>query len=341
MVSGFSTERKQAEHVAAGAPNDWNAPAEHSAQWQKEMFEMIDRLRFYSCITTWVVFNEGWGQHNTAEIVNKVMNYDKSRIIDGVTGWADRGVGHMYDVHNYPVSSMILPEYNGDRISVLGEFGGYGWAIKEHLWNPEMRNWGYKNIDGAMALMDNYGRVIHDLKTLVAQGLSAAIYTQTTDVEGEVNGLLTYDRKVTKMPTSLLHILHNDLYNVAPAKAITLVPDGQGGAKNQRKVSVNGSEMKQVMLPYSVQPKATVVSETEFVLNQPLKNLSLWLRAAGTGKVWLNGVEVFLQDIRMTKQYNQYNLSDYSSLLKKGKNTIKVEIQGTNKMDFDYGLRAF
>ena len=123
------------------------------------------------------------------------MSYDKSRIIDGVTGWADRGVGHMYDVHNYPVSSMILPEYNGDRISVLGEFGGYGWAIKEHLWNPEMRNWGYKNIDGAMALMDNYGRVIHDLKTLVAQGLSAAIYTQTTDVEGEVNGLLTYDRK--------------------------------------------------------------------------------------------------------------------------------------------------
>ena len=95
------------------------------------------------------------------------------------------------------------------------------------------------------------------------------------------------------------------------------------------------------MLPYSVQPKATVVSETEFVLNQPLKNLSLWLRAAGTGKVWLNGVEVFLQDIRMTKQYNQYNLSDYSSLLKKGKNTIKIEVQGTNKMDFDYGLRAF
>ena len=120
---------------------------------------MIDRLRFYSCITTWVVFNEGWGQHNTVEIVEKVMEYDKSRIIDGVTGWTDRGVGHMYDVHNYPSASMILPACNGNRISVLGEFGGYGWAIKEHLWNPDMRNWGYKNIDGAMALMDNYGRL--------------------------------------------------------------------------------------------------------------------------------------------------------------------------------------
>lgn len=129
--------------------------------------------------------------------------------------------------------------------------------------------------------MANYGRVIHDLKTLVAQCLSAAIYTQTTDVEGEVNGLLTYDRKITKMPISLLHILHNDLYNVKPAKAITLVSDGQGGAKHQRMVSVNGAQMQKVTLPYSVQPKAKVISETEFILSQPLKNLSLWLHAAG------------------------------------------------------------
>lgn len=341
MVSGFSTERKQAEHVSPNAKKDWDAPAEHSAQWQKEMFEMIDRLRFYSCITTWVVFNEGWGQHNTAEIVNKVMDYDKSRIIDGVTGWTDRGVGHMYDVHNYPVTSMILPEYNGNRISVLGEFGGYGWAIKEHLWNPEMRNWGYKNIDGATALMDSYGRILYDLRSLIAQGLSAAIYTQTTDVEGEVNGLITYDRKVTKIPVSLLHILHNDLYNVAPAKTVTLVPDGQGGTKNQRKVAVNSNEMRQVTLPYSVQPKSTVISETDFDIVQPLKNLSLWLRVAGTTKVLINGVEVFLQDVRMTRQYNQYNISDYSSLLRKGRNTIIIEVKGTGKMDFDYGLRAF
>lgn len=341
MVSGFSTERKQAEHVSPNAKKDWDAPAEHSAQWQKEMFEMIDRLRFYSCITTWVVFNEGWGQHNTAEIVNKVMDYDKSRIIDGVTGWTDRGVGHMYDVHNYPVTSMILPEYNGNRISVLGEFGGYGWAIKEHLWNPEMRNWGYKNIDGATALMDSYGRILYDLRSLIAQGLSAAIYTQTTDVEGEVNGLITYDRKVTKIPVSLLHILHNDLYNVAPAKTVTLVPDGQGGTKNQRKVAVNSNEMRQVTLPYSVQPKSTVISETDFDIVQPLKNLSLWLRVAGTTKVLINGFEVFLQDVRMTRQYNQYNISDYSSLLRKGRNTIIIEVKGTGKMDFDYGLRAF
>lgn len=191
MVSGFATSRKKEEHVSPAAIADWNAPDDHSNQWQSEMFEMIDRLRFYSCITTWVVFNEGWRQHNTVEIVNKVMKYDDSRLINGVTGWTDRGVGAMYDVHNYPITSMILPSTNGDRISVLGEFGGYGWTIKEHIWNPNMRNWGYKNIDGAMALIDNYGRLVYDLETLIAQGLSAAVYTQTTDVEGEVNGLIT------------------------------------------------------------------------------------------------------------------------------------------------------
>ena len=99
---------------------------------------------------------------------------------------------------------MGLPEYNGNRVSVLGEFGGYGLSLKGHLWNPDMRNWGYKNIDGGVDLLANYARVVYDLESLVAQGLSAAIYTQTTDVEGEVNGLISYDRKVVKVPVELM-----------------------------------------------------------------------------------------------------------------------------------------
>ena len=156
----------------------------------------------------------------------------------------------MYDVHNYPVTSMILPENNGNRISVLGEFGGYGWAIKEHIWNPNMRNWGYKNIDGAMALIDSYGRLVYDLETLIAQGLSAAVYTQTTDVEGEVNGLITYDRKVTKIPEGLLHLMHNRLYEITPAKAVTLIADGQNGSKNRSEERRVGKECRSRWSPY-------------------------------------------------------------------------------------------
>lgn len=341
MVSGFSTERKDEEHIKPNAQTDWNAPASHTNQWQQEMFEMIDRLRFYSCITTWVIFNEGWGQHNTVEIVEKVMEYDKSRIIDGVTGWTDRGVGHMYDVHNYPSASMILPACNGNRISVLGEFGGYGWAIKEHLWNPGMRNWGYKNIDGAMALMDNYGRLVYDLETLIAQGLSAAIYTQTTDVEGEVNGLITYDRKVIKIPEGLLHIMHDRLYHVNPAKVITLVPDAQNGSAVSRAVSLNGQESKMTSLPFDCPPRSEIVSETSFDVNDEFSHLSLWVRATGDVKVWLNGVEVFSQEVKQTRQYNQYNISNYCRYLRKGKNELKIEVRETKKMSFDFGLRAY
>lgn len=341
MVSGFSTSRKAEEHIKPNAQTDWNAPALHSSQWQQEMFEMIDQLRFYSCITTWVVFNEGWGQHNTVEIVKRVMDYDKSRIIDGVTGWTDRSIGHLYDVHNYPATSMILPAQNGNRISVLGEFGGYGWAIKEHLWNPDMRNWGYKNIDGSMALIDSYGRLIYDLETLIAQGLSAAIYTQTTDVEGEVNGLITYDRKITKIPTGLLHLLHDRLYRVKPAKTVTLIADGQDKTNNTRQVGLNGETPKDISLPYQVNPKSQVVSETTFSVEKPFEHLSLWLNVAGNATVWLNETKVFEQDVKQTRQYNQYNLSDYADLLQKGNNTLKLEVNGTTKMNFDYGLKAY
>ena len=341
MVSGFATSRKKEEHVNPLATTDWNAPEEHTRQWQKEMFEMIDRLRFYPCITTWVVFNEGWGQHNTVEIVNKVIKYDDTRLINGVTGWTDRGVGDMYDVHNYPVTSMILPENNGNRISVLGEFGGYGWAIKEHIWNPNMRNWGYKNIDGAMALIDSYGRLVYDLETLIAQGLSAAVYTQTTDVEGEVNGLITYDRKVTKIPEGLLHLMHNRLYEITPVKAVTLIADSQNGSKNTRLVSLNGQELKMTSLPFDCPPRSTVVSEATFKVDKDFSHLSLWLNVAGEAKVWLNGVEVFALEAKQTRQYNQYNISDYSRYLRKGSNLLKIEVKDSKKMRFDYGLRAY
>ena len=324
MVSGFATSRKETEHVKAFAAEDWNAPAEHSEQWQGEMFEMIDRLRFYPSITTWVVFNEGWGQHNTVEIVNKVMDYDKTRIIDGVTGWTDRGVGHMHDVHNYPVSSMILTHLNKDRISVLGEFGGYGWPIEGHQWNPEMRNWGYKNINGAVELMDNYGKVIYDLETLIAQGLAAAIYTQTTDVEGEVNGLMTYDRKIVKVPTGYLHAMHDKLYKTQPMKAVDLIADGQ--ADGSFKAEAKKGE--------------TVTLETAFDVNKKYDHLSFWALAGGHMKVWLNGTLVFDQDTRRTRQHNQYNLSDYASYLKQGSNTLKVEFKANNAQKFDFGLRA-
>lgn len=343
MVSGFATERKKDEHVAAHALVDWNASAEHSEQWQSELFEMIDQLRFYPSITTWVVFNEGWGQHNTKEIVGKVSEYDRSRIIDGVSGWTDRGVGDLYDIHNYPVTSMILSENNGGRVSVLGEFGGFGLPLQGHLWNPDMRNWGYKNIEGGVDLMSSYSRVVYDLETLISQGLSGAIYTQTTDVEGEVNGLITYDREIVKIPVDYMHLLHNRLYHIDAAEAVTLIPDARSKQSGLKNITVQGQNFVAKEFPIMLKGKNVVRSEFEFYSKKEFENLSLWLDMPGKVKVWINGTKVFEQESRQSRHYNQYNISDYSSYLKKGKNEFVLELESSVAKDyrFDYGLKAF
>ena len=342
MVSGFATECNRQERIGPQAPQDWNAPEEHKKQWEKELFTMIDQLRFYPSITTWVVFNEGWGQYDTKRIVEEVMAYDDSRIINGVSGWTDRKVGEMYDVHNYPVSSMELPEHIQGRAAVLGEFGGYGLPVEGHLWNPNMRNWGYKNIDGGLDFAANYFRTMYDLEALIAQGLTAAIYTQTTDVEGEVNGLITYDRKVVKMPADMLHFMHSKLYTAESAKAAVLIADGRDNKTEKRSIIIDGKNSEEI-LPIKIQGPKTVRSEYTFKADKCYNNLVLWLRMHGNAKVWLNGELIFNQFTNQTRHYNQFNVSNYSEFLKAGYNTLVIELKQNDKgqKDFDYGFRAY
>ena len=343
MPAGFATSRKETEQLRPSDEEDWKAPEEHVSQWKTEMNEMIDELSFFPCITTWVVFNEGWGQHNTKEMVKAVKEKDPKRIVNGVSGWTDRNVGDVLDIHNYPLTSMIKPAYNNDRISVLGEFGGLGFPVENHLWNPEMRNWGYKNFDGSTMLINDYAHLVFDLETLVAQGLSAAIYTQTTDVEGEVNGLISYDRKVVKIPPSLLHTLHARLYKVQSVKPETLIADGQQ-KKQSRTVILNGTEYN-IQTPCEVKNDTLIVCKQEFTIDKTYPNLSLWLNVNGLTKVRINEFPVFEQQVRNTRQYNQINLSDYSCLLHSGKNTFEIEVKMTSKeksaSNFDFGLTAF
>jgi len=345
MPSGFATARKETEQIRPSDEEDWKAPEEHVSQWKTEMNEMIDELSFFSCITTWVVFNEGWGQHNTNEMVRIVKQKDSKRIVNGTSGWTDRNVGDMLDIHNYPLTSMIKPAYTNDRISVLGEFGGLGLPVEEHLWNSDTGNWGYKNFDGSTTLINDYAHLVFDLETLIAQGLSAAIYTQTTDVEGEVNGLISYDRKVVKIPPALLHILHERLYKIPSAKPEILIADSQQ-EKQSRTIFLNETP-HDVQTPYKIKGEAQVVCKQDFTIEKVYQNLSLWLNVNGFTKIRINEVPVFEQQVKNTRQYNQINLSDYSRLLCLGKNTFEIEVtmasQGGQQpsMNFDFGLTAF
>lgn len=170
--------------------------AESEANYKKEWKEIIDCLRSYPSIGTWVPFNEAWGQFKTIEIAEWTKKYDSSRLVNPASGGNFYHTGDMLDLHNYPGPEMYLAD--GERPTVLGEYGGIGLPIKGHLWQAD-KNWGYVQFKNAKEVTDEYVKYAEKLKKLAHTGFSAAVYTQTTDVEGEVNGLMTYDRKVIKV----------------------------------------------------------------------------------------------------------------------------------------------
>ena len=166
--------------------------------YETELKAMIDGRRNHPSIVTWVPFNEGWGQFDTKRIADWVKAYDPTRLVDAVSGWADRaGVGDMHDLHNYP--RPAAPPLEAKRAGVLGEFGGLALVVEGHTWTTE--NWGYQRTRSGDELALKYERLLREGWELRdSKGLNALVYTQITDVETETNGLLTYDREVIKIP---------------------------------------------------------------------------------------------------------------------------------------------
>jgi hypothetical protein len=173
-----------------------DALVEADRQWDAELKGMIDHLRNYPSIIMWVPFNEGWGQHDTKRIAEWIKVYDPTRLVNNASGSTDEGVGNVNDVHSYPGPAMQPPE--STRAVVLGEFGGLGLPVKGHLWK-ERGNWGHRFFDESESFCQKYTDLIVAMYGLVKKGLAAAVYTQTTDCEIEVNGLMTYDRVVSKL----------------------------------------------------------------------------------------------------------------------------------------------
>lgn len=166
------------------------------AIYRKEWKEIMDYLFSHPSIVSWVPFNEAWGQFKTEEISEWTKAYDPSRLVNAASGGNFYRTGDIVDLHNYPGPKMYL--YDAERTNVLGEYGGIGLALEGHLWRPD-ENWGYIKFKNSKETTDQYVEYAKELQKMVKSGFSGAIYTQTTDVEGEVNGFMTYDRKVDKM----------------------------------------------------------------------------------------------------------------------------------------------
>jgi beta-galactosidase/beta-glucuronidase len=186
--------------------------SEDAAQFEFELRRMIDLHFNAPSIVMWVPFNEGWGQFDTCRIAEYIKQLDPDRLVNSASGWTIRPCGDIYDIHTYDID-LTVPTTALDRATVIGEFGGIGYPINDNLWDPEMRNWGYQTYYDAEELLKNYIYKFNQILEMKEKnGLSAAVYTQTTDVEGEINGLITYDRKEIKIPPQTLKELHSKLY---------------------------------------------------------------------------------------------------------------------------------
>lgn len=197
--------------------------AQSARNYYRELGQLVRDFGNHPSIIMWVPFNEGWGQFQTSEVTAWLKEIDPSRLVNQTSGWADRGGSDVYDKHSYPGPDMFPIEEH--RASVLGEFGGLGWPVEGHLW-WDKRNWGYRTYQDRDALARHYEQLIRKLRYLIHDGLAAAVYTQTTDVEGEVNGLMTYDRELVKLGVEWLKNVNDTAY-LPPPELVTLAPTSE------------------------------------------------------------------------------------------------------------------
>jgi len=183
---------------------------ESEANFRKEWKAIIDLVSPNPCVVVWVPFNEAWGQFKTEEITEWTKAYDPSRLVNPASGGNFYRTGDIFDIHNYPEPAMYL--FDAERANVLGEYGGIGLPLEGHLWQTD-RNWGYVQYKNSKEVTDEYIKFAEMLKKMIISGFSAAVYTQTTDVEGEVNGLITYDRKVVKLEEDRLRKVNIEICN--------------------------------------------------------------------------------------------------------------------------------
>ncbi|MCK9316374.1 MAG: DUF4965 domain-containing protein [Verrucomicrobia bacterium] len=187
-------------------------------QYEYELKEVIDQFCNHPSIVMWVPFNEGWGQFDTPRITQLVKKWDPTRLVNNTSGWADRNVGDVMDIHVYPGPGA--PALETDRAGVLGEYGGLGYPIQGHLWKKD-GNWGYVSYANADELAESYIALIDKMHPLSGRnGLSAAVYTQTTDVEIEVNGLMTYDREIIKMNPETIAAANKRMYTAPTTRQL-------------------------------------------------------------------------------------------------------------------------
>jgi hypothetical protein len=330
-----------------------------AAQFQKELGRMIEGRYNHPCIVLWVVFNEGWGQFDTQRLTPWVKEQDPTRLVTCASGWNDFPTGDAIDAHIYPGPGM--PKTEPGRAAVLGEFGGLALKVDGHTWTKE--TWGYQGTADRNDLTRKYERMLAEVWKLHERGLSAAVYTQLTDVETEANGLLTYDREVIKVDeVRTVAVNRGDLAQV-PA-VVPLVPTAnlskepipwryttQKPADGWEQPGFNPESWSVGRAGFGSRDTANAVVNTEwrtadiwirrdFDLPADLPpELYLFVHHDDDARIFLNGV-LAAELPRWTTAYEEVGiLPEARKALKPGKNVLAVHChQTTGAQYIDAGL---
>ena len=324
---------------------DAEFPPEAAEQFRAELMELVEDFGHFPSIVMWVPFNERWGQHDTVATVEYMKQLDPTRLINSASGGNFKGVGDVLDIHSYP--NPAFPGVDENQIAACGEFGGLGWPVEGHLWQPD-QNWGYRTYQSREELVKNYAEKLDMLPILRARGLAAAIYTQTTDVEIEVNGLITYDREVVKISPEVAKPLNDAIYATSP-KVEYLVNTSRSGESTWSYTAEEptgdwqsadfdasawetgpGGFGRNVQGNFAANGIETEVDEEDLWLRHAFEiddiSGDFWVDVAHTGRmnVFLNGEQIFEANGQVY-DYGLYKLSDVArDALREGTNVLSI-----------------
>lgn len=342
-----------------GRQKDVSTKPDAVKDFDAELKAMIDTHYNHPSIIMWVVFNEGWGQHDTVRTVEWTQKYDPSRLIDPASGWNDFPAGSVIDMHHYPAPAA--PKAQVDRASVLGEFGGLGMPTQGHMWSS--KNWGYKGVKTNDALTRQYVKLMMGAWQLrESAGLNACIYTQLTDVETEANGLLTYDRAVIKVDLEKAAEANQGKAVLLPDPPIAwLTPTSEKEAQTWRytttkpaddwsKPDFDAAAWKEGQAGFGTEmtPGAVVHTEwnsndiwirREFKIQALPANPTLMMHHDDDAEVYINGV-LANKTKGYTASYEEFELTkEGKAALKTGKNIIAVHChQNAGGQYIDVGI---
>ena len=341
-----------------GDQPDITRDPESAQNYYNEWTEIMTELQNSPSIVMWVPFNEGWGQFDTPAVVKYTKDFDPTRVVNCASGWTFRNCGDVHDMHSYPGPNR--PANSDEFAIVLGEFGGLGLPVKGHFWKTD-GNWGYVNMGDSAALLERYTGLMKRLRVLIDEGLSAGVYTQTTDVETESNGLMPYARDVNKMGEENVAKANSILFRPAPVLKRVIFDDARKGenvwkftteqpADNWMDANFDDSKWEEGKAGFGREDQYNV-PKTEW------KTPEIWLRKtfefdgnlegflAATlfhdedCDVYINGVKAFSLPGYVTSYETQELSPEACKALKKGQNVIAVHVKQTSGGQFiDLGL---